>query len=182
MKKNKKDIENGGSGHSSKRGLGEILENVYVEPVDECSLVKERWVSNGHDCWGNSEGYTEKYVWTGKESLTCFDGWYVIHDGKSAVDVVSESVLGLRVLREANERKEKENMRRTGFRTEAEYVAYLKGREDMKRESEKEGKPDSDPEPKIEDFYDVNDPRGCSSSEFYYYEKALNEWKRRRGG
>ena len=31
--------------------------------------------------------------------------------------------------------------------------------------------------PKIEDFYDVNDPRGCSSSELNKYEIALKEWE-----
>lgn len=31
--------------------------------------------------------------------------------------------------------------------------------------------------PNIEDFYDVSDPRGCSSSEYYEYEQALAKWE-----
>lgn len=34
------------------------------------------------------------------------------------------------------------------------------------------------PEPNLEDFYDGSDPRGCSTSEYNEYEKALGKWKR----
>jgi len=30
--------------------------------------------------------------------------------------------------------------------------------------------------PKLEDFYDTSDPRGCSSSEYDDYQKALNSY------
>lgn len=30
--------------------------------------------------------------------------------------------------------------------------------------------------PKMEDFYDTSDPRGCSSSEYEDYQKALEEY------
>jgi len=32
-------------------------------------------------------------------------------------------------------------------------------------------------EPKLEDFYDENDPRGCSTREFEKYEEALRKYK-----
>lgn len=31
--------------------------------------------------------------------------------------------------------------------------------------------------PKLEDFYDISDPRGCSTTEYNIYEKELNRWK-----
>lgn len=31
--------------------------------------------------------------------------------------------------------------------------------------------------PELEDFYDELDPRGCSSSEYNEYEKALKKWE-----
>jgi len=30
--------------------------------------------------------------------------------------------------------------------------------------------------PKLEDFYDTSDPRGCSSSEYDDYQKALDDY------
>lgn len=35
-------------------------------------------------------------------------------------------------------------------------------------------------EPKLEDFYDEQDPRGCSSSEYNEYLKALGEYNKLR--
>jgi hypothetical protein len=32
--------------------------------------------------------------------------------------------------------------------------------------------------PRLEDFYDDNDPRGCSTSELNAYEKALERWEK----
>lgn len=34
-------------------------------------------------------------------------------------------------------------------------------------------------QPKLNQFYDENDPRGCSSSEYNDYETALKEWKQK---
>ena len=31
--------------------------------------------------------------------------------------------------------------------------------------------------PELEDFYDENDPRGCSTSEYDAYLNALKKWK-----
>lgn len=31
--------------------------------------------------------------------------------------------------------------------------------------------------PKLEDFYDVSDPRGCSTSKYEEYLKALKKWE-----
>lgn len=36
----------------------------------------------------------------------------------------------------------------------------------------------SDPEPKFEDFYDTEDPRGPSTSEFNEWHAALERWKK----
>ena len=33
------------------------------------------------------------------------------------------------------------------------------------------------PKPKLEDFYDISDPRGCSSSEYEDYVKAVKKWE-----
>ena len=35
-------------------------------------------------------------------------------------------------------------------------------------------------EPKLEDFYDEQDPRGCSSSEYNEYLKALGDYNKLR--
>lgn len=51
-----------------------------IEPVEDCELVNETWVANGHDCWGNTEGYNEYYVIIKGKSKRVFEGWYVIHN------------------------------------------------------------------------------------------------------
>jgi hypothetical protein len=33
------------------------------------------------------------------------------------------------------------------------------------------------PKPKLEDFYDTSDPRGCSSSEYEDYANAVKKWE-----
>lgn len=32
--------------------------------------------------------------------------------------------------------------------------------------------------PVLQDFYDVHDPRGCSTSEYNLYERALSEYRK----
>lgn len=116
----------------SKSGFGEIFDNLFVEPVEKCKLVTERWVSNGHDCWGNSEGSTELYVKVNGEFERCFEGWYVIHDGKEAKEVATDWGIDNKLKQIESDREREEHLRRTGFETPREYEAYLKGLKDAK--------------------------------------------------
>jgi hypothetical protein len=36
--------------------------------------------------------------------------------------------------------------------------------------------------PKLEDFYDLSDPRGCSTSEYNLWMNALDEWEKIKKG
>jgi len=36
--------------------------------------------------------------------------------------------------------------------------------------------------PKLEEFYDTSDPRGCSTSEYNMYQTALRNWERETEG
>lgn len=53
-----------------------------------------------------------------------------------------------------------------------EYNQYLENKIKNQIESLK----NNHPKPKLEDFYDTSDPRGCSSSEYEDYQKALEQW------
>lgn len=53
-----------------------------IETVKHCKLVKTGYERNGHDCWGNLEWSSYKYVMIDGKEQKCWDGWYVVHDGK----------------------------------------------------------------------------------------------------
>ena len=53
-----------------------------VESVKTCKLVKTGYEDNGHDCWGNLEYSSYKYVIIDGKEHKCFDSWSVVHDGK----------------------------------------------------------------------------------------------------
>ena len=46
-----------------------------------------------------------------------------------------------------------------------------------KQKEKVENLEDSNTEPKLEDFYDCHDPRGCSTSEYNEYLKAVAKFK-----
>ena len=62
------------------------MKKIIIENQENCALVDDRFVINGHDCWGVSEGYTERFVMINKERKVVFSDMYVIHDGKKALD------------------------------------------------------------------------------------------------
>ena len=92
-----------------------------IEKVKDCHLVYERSEQNGHDCWGNYEWSTYKYVMINGKMQNCWDDWYVIHDGENVKEVVTEHTIESR-------KRMKEHFEKTGFNTPAEYAAYLKGK------------------------------------------------------
>jgi len=92
-----------------------------IEKVKDCHLVYERSEQNGHDCWGNYEWTTHKYVRIKDKEEMCWNDWYVIHDGEKVIEVVTEHKLESR-------KRMKEHFEKTGFDTPAEYAAYLKGK------------------------------------------------------
>jgi len=94
-----------------------------VELVENCDLVRTGYEDNGHDCWGNYEYSSYKYVYIEGRPQKCFDGWLVIHDGKQVKELITKFLYELRQL-------QKEHFTKTGFNTPAEYKAYLKGKED----------------------------------------------------
>ena len=94
-----------------------------TELVENCKLVFEESEKDGHDCWGNIEWITHKYVIINGVKKQVFDGWYVVHDGKKVKEATTKYIIDLN--KELDEHEEK-----TGFRTPAEYAAYLKGLKD----------------------------------------------------
>lgn len=97
------------------------MENEIVELVQNCKLVKTGWESNGHDCWGNYESSSYKYVTINGKMEKCYNGMYVVHDGKKVKEVVFKEELKWR-------KERKEHLEKTGFETPREYAAYLKGK------------------------------------------------------
>ena len=60
---------------------------IVIERATESKLKRTKWVSNGHDCWGNSEGYDEDYVIVNGKSERVFDSEYIIHNEKEVLEV-----------------------------------------------------------------------------------------------
>lgn len=95
-----------------------------VELVKKCKLVRTGYEDNGHDCWGNYEYSSYKYVMIEGKEKRCWDDWIVIHDGKKVKRLTTQYTYDLEV-------KQKKHFEETGFKTPAEYKAYLKGKEEI---------------------------------------------------
>lgn len=61
---------------------------LIVELVENCSLVREGSQENGHDCWGNFEWTSYKYVYLNDKEQRCWDGCYIVHDGKEVKEFI----------------------------------------------------------------------------------------------
>ena len=70
-----------------------------IESVKNCKLVKRGYERNGHDCWGNLEWSSYKYVTIKGKEQRCWDDWYVVHDGKKVKRIMSKFI------KELNEKK-----------------------------------------------------------------------------
>ncbi len=103
-----------------------------IELVQDCKLVKEGNEPNGHDCWGNYEFTSYKYVVINGKQEKCHDDIFVIHDGENVKEVVFDFVLERRKKEEEQKQKIKEHFEKTGFNTPEEYKAYLKGLEELR--------------------------------------------------
>lgn len=106
-----------------------------IELVENCKLVRTGSEENGHDCWGNYEYNQYKYVIINGKEERCWDGWYVIHNGKNVKEVVIKERLETRKYLIKLEEDKKKHFEKTGFDTPAEYKAYLKGIEESKSSS-----------------------------------------------
>lgn len=60
----------------------EIVPKEIIESVKKCKHVKIGYERNGHDCWGNFEWSSYKYVMIDGKEQRCWDSWFVVHDGK----------------------------------------------------------------------------------------------------
>jgi len=98
-----------------------------IESVKKCKLVRTGYEADGHDCWGNTDWNSYKYVIINGKELKCYDSWLVIHDGKKVKNLTTPYEY-------EKDKKEKENLAKTGFKTDVEYKAYLKGREEALKE------------------------------------------------
>jgi len=79
--------------------------NLITELVEDCKLVIEKSEPDGHDCWGNIEFSTNKYVVIKGKLEKCWDGWYVIHDGKKVSTFLSEDMISSETKKEIAQRK-----------------------------------------------------------------------------
>lgn len=61
------------------------MNKIIIEKVSKCSLVKEKSEPNGHDCWGNIEHTSYKYVLLKGEIEKVYNGECIIHDGKKVL-------------------------------------------------------------------------------------------------
>ena len=97
-----------------------------IELVQDCKLVKEG-SEIGQDGLGNYKFTPYKYVVIDGLKKECHDGWYVVHDGTEVKKIIPEFLVKIR-------QEEQKHFEKTGFKTPAEYNAYLKGKEDAKKE------------------------------------------------
>lgn len=99
-----------------------------IELVQNCNLVRFGSEDNGHDCWGNREWSEYKYVLIDGKEERIWDNWYVVHDGKNVKEVLSSYLYESRIKDEERKLAQEKHFNETGFRTPAEYSAYLKGK------------------------------------------------------
>ena len=59
-----------------------------IELVEDCNLVKTAYEEN-RECWGNKDWIPFKYVWLDGKFTRCYDGWYIIHNGKRIKQVLT---------------------------------------------------------------------------------------------
>ncbi len=64
------------------------MENIklIVEEVSKCKFVKEGYEPNGHDCWGNNDFSSYKYVIINNKEVRTWDGWFIIHNNKEVLE------------------------------------------------------------------------------------------------
>jgi hypothetical protein len=70
----------------------ELSNSIIIELVEDCKLVRSLSIENGHDCWGNLEWTEQKIVYIDGKQENCWDGWWVVHDGKEVLDVLPNSM------------------------------------------------------------------------------------------
>ena len=100
-----------------------------IELVSECKLVRTGSEDNGHDCWGNYETSSYKYVLINGKQERCWDDWYVVHDGKGKViELTTKHGIKHRNFMKDLDERMKKHLEETGFETPREYAAYLKGK------------------------------------------------------
>ena len=97
-----------------------------VELAKNCKLVRRGSEENGHDCWGNYEWTSYKYVIIEGKEQKIWDDYYIVHNGKKVEKVMSKFLYEL-------ELKEAAHFEKTGFKTPAEYRAYLKGKSESNK-------------------------------------------------
>jgi len=62
-----------------------ILETIDGEDVKK--YIQSGYVHTGHGCWGESEGYSYKYVYLNGKKYEINNEYYIAHDGESILDV-----------------------------------------------------------------------------------------------
>jgi hypothetical protein len=90
-----------------------------IERMEDCKLVKTKHEENGHDCWGNYEYYTIRYVKFRGLEKNVYSGDYIIHN-----DNIIFGILGGDDIRKISDMEER--YKNTGFYTEEEVKAYMR--------------------------------------------------------
>ncbi len=87
--------------------------DLITELVEDCKLVIEKSELDGHDCWGNREFTTNKYVMIKGKLEKCWDGWYIIHDGKKVSTFLPEDLISSKTKKEIAQRKKDKQLLET---------------------------------------------------------------------
>ena len=104
-----------------------MKERIFIphKEIDE-KLISYITVDCGHDCWGNSESYSQKCVEIKGKKVKIWDDWFLeVNAEGEPLDIVLQYNID-------NYLKEKSHFDKTSFRTPAEYKAYLKGKYENK--------------------------------------------------
>lgn len=102
-----------------------MKERVFIpyKDIDEKLICYVR-IDCGHDCWGNFESYNQECIKIGDKKVKIWENWFLEINSKG-------EPVGVRTKHEVDwYNEDKLHFDKTGFRTPAEYEAYLRGKKE----------------------------------------------------
>lgn len=92
-----------------------VKNRVIIEKASKSKLTRTRYISSGHDCWGNTESTSQDYVIINGKSEDVYSSTYIIHNEEEVLETTSLTSLpdNIRIyldkdLYDASEAKSKE--------------------------------------------------------------------------
>lgn len=70
-----------------------VKNRVVIEKATKSKLTRTRYISNGHDCWGNTESIDQNYVLVNGKAEDVYNTTYIIHNEEEVLETTTLSSL-----------------------------------------------------------------------------------------